>query len=497
MANILTQTLARLFPRAEEKASAAATAIVATSVGTAVWTPRNFAQFADEGYRKNAIAFHCISMIAQSGAYVPLLLEDKKSHMQIEDHPLLNLLAKPAPNVSRVELIERILTFLKIAGNSYVEAVGPDRKNAPPLELYSLRPDCMKLIAGKDAIPMAYEYEANGRKVRWDVDPISGMSKILHLRNFNPLNDWYGQSALEPASYSIDLHNEAGEHNMALLQNGAVPSGGLIFRPVTVEGQSHNAPPEVIAAAEKRLEERHNGARNAGRPMVLGGNVDWESFGLNLEQLQLSGTKLDAAWDICTTLGVPPILVLPGQSTYNNNREAKLAFYEETVLPNMSSLLDHLNNWLVPQFGDNLRLILDLDSVDALSLRREEKRKTYVELFDKRVVNRQEFREALDYEPMADLPPFDSLPHEVNAVVSLINGGKLSMETGFTQLVKWGVLPEGIDPADEKDKIDQESGGVDGLTGLDGIDPLTGLPVDPAAKPAPGLPAPAKPKLVN
>lgn len=479
----------------EQKASAAGTAIVGTSVGTPVWTPRRYDQFAKEGYFQNAIAFHCISMTAQAGAFIPLIVRDKKTKKEIDDpeHPLLKLINNPAPNMTGNELIERSLTFSRISGNSYYEKVGPSRKDAPPLELYSLRPDRMKIIAGAKALPLAYTYEANGVIVRWEVDQVTGMSDILHLMTMNPLNDWYGMSPMEPAAYAIDLHNEAGAHNMALLQNGAVPSGALVFKPVVVDGNQQNAPEEVLKLAEKRLEDRYAGAKNAGRPMTLGGNISWETFGLNMQQMQMTESKLDAARDICTTYGVPHVLVVPGQSTYNNNREAKLAFYEETVLPLMDNEIQHLNVWLTPAFGDNIELAMDLDAVSALSLRREENRKSQLELFKEKLVTRGEAREAMDYEPLEDMAPFDPEGHDVQAIVALITGGKLSAETGLAQLQTWGLLPKDMDPAAEADKVANESGGVDGLTGLDALS-------NPIAPPAPvGLPKPpaTKPQLVK
>lgn len=481
---------ARVEPSFEAKASAAGVAISASYVGQPVWPTRDFRHFSEDGYMRNSISFRCIEIIAQSGASVNIDLFDKKGKKEIEDHPLLDLLRRPSPMTTGIELTERVFTFVKIAGNAYLEQVGPSRKGAPPKELYSLRPDCMKVIAGQSAMPAAYEYEVNGRKVRWDVDPITGQSQILHLKLFHPLDDWYGMSSMEPAAYSIDRHNEGSNHNMSVLQNGAVPSGALAFKPVQYEGQVVNAPPEIIAAAEKRLAERHQGSRNSGRPLVLGGNVDWLTFGQTMEQLQLIESMDAAARDICTAMGVPHILIVPGQSTYNNNREAKLALYEETVLPMLGWYLDHLNNWLVPLFGDNLELRADYDSIDALSIRREEKRKTYVELFDKRLANRTEVREALGFDDEKELPDYESQAHEVNAVISLITGGKLSTETGFGQLQKWGVLPEDMDPADEADKVTQEQGEVDGNTGLI-EDPITGEPLDPATgKPKPPAPKP-------
>lgn len=472
----------------ERKVSAAGSAVVATRVGTAIWTDRDYAKFAEEAYVRNVIANRCIQMIAQSAAFIPLMLversKDGKKGREIEDHPLLTLLNRPSPMSTGSELIESIVSYLKLSGNAYIEAVGPQRSGAAPIELYSLRPDRMKVVPGRSAIPMAYEYEANGNVVRWDVDQVNGRSPILHLKQFHPTNDWYGLGNVDPGAFSIDQHNESSSHNMAILQNGAAPSGALMFKPVASEGRLLNAPSSVIEEASKRLTEMHTGARNSGKPFVLGGNVDWVRFGQTLQELQLNESKLDAAREICSAFGVPHILLIPGQSTYNNNREAKLALYEETVLPLFDWLLDHINIWLTPQFSDNIKLVADLDSIDALSVRRDEKRKTFIELFDKKLVTRNEVREGLYYDDAVNRPEFDPTQFEISAITTLMGSGKLSKETGLTQLKAWGILPADLDVQAEIDRIDSEAPAAGGI--VDGVDPFApdlNAPVPPKAKP--------------
>ncbi len=82
--------------------------------------------------------------------------------------------------------------------------------------------------------------------------------------------------------------------------------------------------------------------------------------------------KHTAARDIALAFGVPPqLLGIPGDNTYSNMREARLALWEETVLPLIDQIAAELNNWLVPRFGDGLELAHDLDAPPALGLRRE------------------------------------------------------------------------------------------------------------------------------
>jgi len=390
--------------RSEQKASAAGHVVSGHNVGKPVWTERDYLRLAEEGYVRNAIGYRCVAMIAQAVASVPFMLMD--GDKEVENSDLLKLLANPAPNTSLSWLIESCATYLQLSGNAYIDMVGPERTNAAPRELWSLRPDRMKVIAGSQGMPQGYVYESGGKKVTWDVDPITGQSKIVHFKRFHPTDDWYGLSVVEPAAYGIDRHNEAGAHNMAVLQNGAVPSGALILKPVTQDGKSTSAPQPVIDAAQARLEELYSGSKNSGKPMVLGGNVDWKTFGLNMEELQLTGSKLDAAQDICIAMGVPIDLVLPGQSTYNNKREAKLALYEETVMPLHELITGGMNASITPRFGENLKLQPNLDEVKPLSLRREIRQTNTTKLFDSGLISRDESRGALQFEAEPDMPQY-------------------------------------------------------------------------------------------
>lgn len=420
-----------LASRLATKASSAGGAIAAYSVGQPVWTPRRYDSLAEETYLRNAVSFRCVKMIAQGAATAPWLLYS--GDREVDDHPLLSLLNRPAPTVAGHKLFEALYAYLLLAGNSYLEAVAPH--SGPPRELWNLRPDRMRVIPGADGIPAAYEYDAMGRKVRWEVDPVRGRSPILHLAEFHPLNDWYGLSRVEPGAYAVDRHNAAGAHNKALLDNGARPSGALVFKPVkSSDGGEKSAPMEVIEAAEDRLMDRHQGAANAGRPMVLGGNVAWEQMGVTPKDMDFNEGKLDAARDICLAFGVPHILIVPGESTYNNVREAKLELWEETILPLIDMGLDELNNWLVPMFGDRLRLDIDKDEIPALELRRESKRKSILEVHEAGIIDANEAREALQY-GKRDKEAVGKVDAQV--LTSLINAVRQGDDSMFAPLFRY------------------------------------------------------------
>jgi hypothetical protein len=127
---------------------------------------------------------------------------------------------------------------------------------------------------------------------------------------------------------------------------------------------------------KSQLDEQYSGPTNAGRPMLLEGGLQWVDMMLNPRDLDYLSARNSAAREIALAFGYPPMLLgIPGDNTYNNQREARLALWEQTILPMVHQLRDGLNNWLLTQGGAaaaGLRLDYDPDGISALSLRREQ-----------------------------------------------------------------------------------------------------------------------------
>ena len=369
----------------EKKASGAGRVFAFSIVGRPVWPQRNYATFAEEGYRKNVIAFAAVDTIARAIGSAPWRLFRGTNRQDfVTDHPLLRLINRPNPIMGRAEFFENVAAYYLIAGNSYIEAVGPD--GGLPLELWPLRPDRMSVLPGDTGLPAGFTYTLGQKKKRWVMDTLTGQGPILHWRKFNPLDDWYGLSPLEAAADDIAIRNSTGAWNKALVDNSGRPSGALIYDPA--DGVALGDDQREIILND--LERRFTGSENAGRPMLMEGNFKWEQMGLSPTDMDWLESKNSSGRDIATAFGVPPMLVgIQGAQTFTNYREARLALWEETVIPLIRNLRDELNMWLVPQFGDDLHLDLDLDDAPALTLRREKKfnmieRSTFLTINEKR-----------------------------------------------------------------------------------------------------------------
>lgn len=333
-------------------------------LGHALWTPRQYESLADEGYVKNVIVFRCVNLIARGLGSVPWLLYEKEA--ELDTHPLLTLLNSPSPQQAGSAFMEAVVGYLLLSGNSYVEALL--NEEGVPVELHPLRPDRIKIIPGPRNIPQAYEYTVGSYKRFFPVDPLTGKSNLLHIKLFHPLNDWYGMSPIEAASCAIDQHNAVANHNLALLQNGGRPSGALLVRP-----SPHGSLSETQRESLKQdVRSVYEGSRNAGRILVLEGDFDWKEMGLSPKDLDFIEGKNLSAREITQAYGVPPMLAgVPGDATFANYKEARFHLWEDTILPLLEFIVAEFNLWFSPFFGENLRLSYDLDSIPALSSRRE------------------------------------------------------------------------------------------------------------------------------
>lgn len=339
-----------------------------TGQGQAQWSGRNYGVFSEEGYKKNIIAYRCITLRARSVASVPWVVFEGDDELSAE-HPLRKLLDKPNPTQGRSELFEALASFYLITGNTYLRAIGPDV--GPPRELWTLRPDRTEVSTDDDGHVNAYKYTVKSKTKTFPVDK-DGDSEVLHIHTFNPLNDYYGLSPMEAAAFSIDQHNAAGEWNYKLLKNNARPSGALSYEPADA-----TMPLELSEAQRQRLKreltESFSGPANAGRPLLLEGGLKWQQIALSPVDMDFLNSKNTSARDVAQAYSMPPMLVgIVGDATFANYKEARLASWEDATIPDLVTIRGALNRWLAPKFGPNIRLEFNTDEVPALVSKRQD-----------------------------------------------------------------------------------------------------------------------------
>ncbi|MFK7834908.1 MAG: phage portal protein [Sulfitobacter sp.] len=344
-----------------QKASATGPVVAYQTGGRVAWSPRDTVSLTKTGFCGNPVGFRSVKLIAEAAAALPLVVQDAEQRYEV--HPVVSLLARPNGAQGKAELLEALYAQMLLSGNGYIEAVG----EGMPHELHVLRPDRMSVVPGADGWPVAYEYAVGGRKHRFaaagDVKP------ICHIKAFHPQDDHYGFAPMQAAAMAMDVHNASSRWSKALLDNAARPSGAIVYK--GAEGQDQLSPDQYDRLVSE-MESHHQGARNAGRPMLLEGGLDWKPMGFSPSDMEFQKTKEAAAREIALAYGVPPMLLgIQGDATYANYQEAHRAFYRLTVLPLATRVTAVLANWLAGFTGQVVEVKPDLDQVPALAAERD------------------------------------------------------------------------------------------------------------------------------
>lgn len=330
--------------------------VLLTVPGQPVWTPRNFEQLSKEGYEKSATVYACINTIAKGIGGLSWLLYRRRGSrpVEIDEHALLDLLARPNPREGQGFFFEKATGYLMLSGNSYIERAGP--KTGPPKELYALRPDRMTVLPHPVDYVGGYRYRAGANQQDFDA------AHVMHLKLWHPTNDWYGLSPIGAAAMPIDTDNAAQTWNYSLLKNSARKSGAFVV--------AGNLNDEQFTRHKKQIADE-TGPSRAGAPLLLEGGADWKEMGLSPKDMDFIEARKMSKSDIAMAFAVPAELIGLKEATFENRKEARKAFYTEAVLPLASFLRDELNVWLTPLYGDTLSLDFDRDAIDALQEDRE------------------------------------------------------------------------------------------------------------------------------
>ena len=345
----------------------------------------DYKSLAETGYRQNVVVYRVVNLLARSVASVTWLLKratsDKQADEVIHNHKILDIFEHPNGLQSKTVFIETLISYLLLDGNCYVMA------NDDNSEMYLLRPDRIRIVPGKNIYPIGYEYSVDNHRQFFEVCQETGKSNILHIKLFNPVDDWYGLSPIEVALCAIKQHNAIATQNTAFLQNGGRPSGALMYKHILSNDQRDDL--------KRDLRNLYEGGRNAGKLLLLEGDFEWKEMGLSPKDLDFIAGKELSAKEIALAFGVPPILIgIMSHATFSNYREARYHFWEETVIPLLNLITNSFSQWFQYLFKTDLHFVFDIDSIAALSSRRESE---WQKINNASFLSQDEKREAFNY----------------------------------------------------------------------------------------------------
>lgn len=325
--------------------------------------PKNYKNFAKEGYGSNDTLFKVVNYGITNGAAIQPVLYASKAEVgkpngkRIDTHPLLDKLAQPNPEQSGVFYRKAILGYFLISGNSFQYAIRT--KNAgPPDELWTLSPELVHPIPAANRGIIGYKYDPWPAGKNVIPTPLIG-----HMRSWNPTDEFFGLSPVEVISILLDTQQDGRKWNLSLLQNFLKPPGAWTTTALLA--------PNDRQKLEARVNEKFSGARNAGKTPVLDGALEFKPSAVAPSEMDWLESMKYNAGSIANIYNMPPQLIGDtSASTFNNQESAEVFSYTEYIFPTLDELYALWNMWLVPMYPDlassGAYLYYDKESVEVI-----------------------------------------------------------------------------------------------------------------------------------
>lgn len=350
-------------------------------------------------YNKSTAVSIPINMIAEAFASIEPIV--KKDDIVLTDHPVLDLLRKPSPFFTQDLFLETIGKHYLITANAYIVALG--NINRPPLELQPISPGNVSAVEGNQGLvgnfiisgtTLAGQYAVD--KTKRNVRYFKGsLSELKQIRGFSVRNNSLlkGDSLLVAASAEVRQHILGNTHNLSMLERGGRVS--LVFH------FEEDMSPDDFDQTKARVKSQYGGASKAGEiGVTAGGKLDIKELGVNNKDMDFAKLQSMSKEAVALQYKVPLPLISASAATFNNLRIARLALYDEAVLPLADRIFDGLTQLLMPRFKEDpgkIRITYDLDSITALAVRRNEELKLRRDL---NLESLNEFRAMIGREPV-------------------------------------------------------------------------------------------------
>ena len=312
------------------------------------------------------------------------------TYTEITEHPLLDLLDKPNSTTSKTDMVYITQSHKKLTGDAFWLL---DQTGSQITNIFTLPPDKVTLNLGNPLDGTADLVESYTYKDTIDgkqVEQTYGRDEIIHFKNPNPTNPFRGYGAVEAAADVIDVDNLTNLTTKKFFENGAITNFVLSTESKITDEQLKRIKAELRAA--------NAGANNAYKAMILGGGLKPVDISYSNKEMEFLS---QLAWYR------DKIMVLFGNTKASigiiddvnraSHKSSMVEWKRTTVKPDMSAIVDTLNQFLVPMYGNKLVLTycdpVEEDEADDIEAANQ--------LYTAGIMTLNEAREKVELDPIA------------------------------------------------------------------------------------------------
>lgn len=371
----------------------------------------NYSSLAKTGYTENVIVNTCIKRISQAINSIPIefFVDGEKVDPKTSDKLIKSIIRAfkdPNPDYDKNLFIESIYSYRQIDGDSYIYIPEDSLNNVAGFKL--MRPDKVTHTQSASERVRQYRFSNGSEQFIFNRDnylingfreenptSLEGRFNMVIMKNFNPLRQIDGLSALSSAGLSIDGHNSALKWNNEVMKNSGKISGLLSFGGPDGGGLSG----DQIKQLTQKIKSQTTGSNN-GSILISNNPGKFDKFAMTSQEMDFIQGSVQRATDICNALGYPPYLLGFTGATFSNQDAAKLSLYEDTAIPEANKIYGQLATFLSRKYDIDFEIKLDVSKVAAMAPRFKEQSDNIGNQFKNNIINQEEAREKLGYEKL-------------------------------------------------------------------------------------------------
>ncbi|MGD8561229.1 MAG: phage portal protein [Desulfarculaceae bacterium] len=324
--------------------------------------------------------FAAVNAIAQRVAGMPLRLYSQGGDglgPEIAAHPLLDLLARPNPVMTRRIFRFTLVTHLELTGMAFALVI-PNRLGLPG-ELWPLSPaDLVEISCGSDTRQALKGFVFNGPEGK---QITYSPQEVIYFRHPSPRSLIYGASPIEAMAHAFDIDLAVRVYQRNFFRNSARPEVVLQTEQRLTEDEARR----ILT----RWNQKHQGLAHVFEPTVLDGGLEVKPLtysAKDFEFMALAGWTQD---NILAAFGVPAgKLGLVKDINRANALSIDITFNAECIKPRLDLIEDVLNAFLIPRYRQSLALRHD----NPVPTDRAQSHKEAMQQLDRGALTINEFR---------------------------------------------------------------------------------------------------------
>ena len=315
-----------------------------------------------------------------------MLTGDPKAEgtQEVEDHPVLRLIARPNRHMTGRELWQSHATNYKLDGESFWflanEQGLPVRVDETsqqllemPAQIIPVRGELVEHRVGKSGWPVAFRYSVKrgGESLTWPE------AAVIQFRDYDPYNLVRGLGDVRAVMREVDLYFQAFRYMDGAVRNNGDPGGFLIFE--------EKLGIDELERRQAAAEDEFGNAENARRIKVLDRGAKFMPNPVKPSDMAYENLSAWLRDSILSALGVPgPVVGIYDAATYNNVQTAHREMWtgpngilslaemtadviEYKLLPRLERLIPGVSE-LVPVFDTGQVEVLQEDVSEKLEL---------------------------------------------------------------------------------------------------------------------------------